>query len=134
MGHAVVKLSLRHTSQLIGECQTLSEEALARLPANMRHAELCPRERSPVDIQLLINDEEVLHETIIPSDFQKDGRANFYRRLTMPKGQYTLTVRMRDNVELAHFNYASVHALNLNEGEVLVIDFDPDSQMFSFTH
>ncbi len=134
VGHAVVKLSLRHTSQLIGECQTLSEEALARLPANMRHAELCPRERSPVDIQLLINDEEVLHETIIPSGFQKDGRANFYRRFTMPKGQYTLTVRMRDNVELAHFNYASVHALNLNEGEVLVIDFDPDSQMFSFTH
>ena len=43
---AVLKLSLRHAGQIVGECRARSPDELAGMPESMRAPLICPRERS----------------------------------------------------------------------------------------
>lgn len=73
---AMVKLSLRHSGQLLGECQQRNPEELAKLPATMRAPADCPRERAPLELVLEVNGETILDEQIMPRGLHKDGMAS----------------------------------------------------------
>ena len=52
---ALIKLSLVHAGQPVGDCRRLDPDELAKLPPNMRAPMQCPRERSPVTVELDID-------------------------------------------------------------------------------
>jgi len=54
---ALIKLSLVHTGKPVGDCHQRPAEELAALPPNMRAPQTCPRERSPVIVELDIDGE-----------------------------------------------------------------------------
>jgi hypothetical protein len=129
---ALIKLSLRHSGQLLGECRTLAPEELARLPPTMRAPKECPRERSPLTLELEVNGQTVLAEQVPPRGLHKDGMASMYRRLSVPAGEVMLKVRMKDHSAQSEFPYTAERTLDLAPAQVLVIDFDSQSGRFEF--
>jgi hypothetical protein len=129
---AMIKLSLRHPGELLGECRQLDAESLARLPATMRAPLDCPRQRSPLELVLEVDGREVLHEVVPPRGLHADGMASVYRRINVPAGAVTLRVRMKDHSRQQDFPYTAERRLELRPAQVLVIDFDPGSRRFEF--
>lgn len=123
-GHALLKLSMSRTGALLADCHVRSASELAKLPPNMRVAEDCPRERSPLVIELAI-DGQVLHaETASPSGLSRDGAAHVYRRFVVPAGTHRLAVLLNDDARVRGFNHRREADVTLVPGQVLVIDFD----------
>lgn len=129
-GNATVKLSLRHTGQIIGECRIMSDEELQRLPPNMRLAKVCPRERSSIEFQFLVDGVESYHQIIEPAGLNNDGKAKLYHRFTIKAGEHTITARLKDHRDLDDYNYQETQDIYLASRSVLVIDFDPDKKEF----
>jgi hypothetical protein len=129
---ATIKLSVRHAGQRLGECRTLGAEELARLPPTMRAPVDCPRERSPLTLELDVNGLTVLQQTIAPRGLHGDGLASSYRRLTVPAGTIEVGVRMKDHPQQQEFPYVSKRRVVLAPAQVLVIDFDAQKREFVF--
>ena len=94
---ALIKLSLVHAGKPVGDCRQRTAEELASLPANMRAPTVCPRERSPVTVELDIDGEPAARVEAPPSGLSGDGPSAVYRRLTVPAGERRITVRLRDD-------------------------------------
>lgn len=133
-GLATVKLSLRHAGQILGECHERTAEELANLPANMRVSLVCPRERSPLLVELVLNGELMLSDTLPARGVHSDGRASMYRRLSVPAGELTVLVRLKDHIGVEDFQYESSRSVSLAPGDNLVIDFDEDLGAFRFNN
>lgn len=129
---ATIKLSLRHSGQLLGECRQRSVEELAGMSATMRTDQVCPRERSPLIVELDIDGARVFSETLQPRGLHDDGMAAAYRRLSVPTGEVRVRVRMKDHLEQAAFPYEAEHVAKLQSAQVLVIDFDDQTGRFTF--
>lgn len=127
---ALVKVSLLHAGVRLGECRTRSEAEMADLPPNMRAAQDCPRERSPLLLQFDLDGQRLIDATLQPQGLHDDGRAAFYRRLKVPAGTFRLAVRMSDDVRSEGFAYEFERDVELEPGEVLVIDFDAQAGRF----
>lgn len=127
---ATIKLSLRHAGKILGECRERSREEMARLPANMRIAKICPRERSPLLLELLINDKPVYSERLQPRGLHKDGLSSVYFRLPVASGNINLKVKMKDHIGQSEYPYQLQKSLQLAPAQVLVIDFDARNQQF----
>ena len=129
---ATIKVSLRHAGQILGECHQRTAEELASLPANMRAPLICPRERSALLLEMDLNGEQVMSETLPARGLHEDGRASTYRRLSIPTGVVTISVRMKDQIDSEVFQYEATRTLVLDSGENLVIDFNELTRSFEF--
>ncbi len=129
-GYATVKLSLRHTGQLLGECKILTHEELQKLPPNMRLKKVCPRERSAIEFQFLMDGIEVYHNIIEPAGLHNDGKAKLYHRFTVTAGNHQITARLKDHMKLDKYNFQETQNVSLLSGGILVIDFDPVEKKF----
>jgi len=127
---ATIKLSLRHAGQILGECRNRSEKELAQLPPNMRIAKVCPRERSPLLLDLLINGEMVYSEELIPRGLHRDGLSSVYFRVPVDSGNIDLKVRMKDHTSQNDYPYQLQKSLQLAPAQVLVVDFDSKTGEF----
>lgn len=125
-GHALIKLSFIHHAQRLHECEEVSAEELAKLPPTMRAPMRCPRERSPVTVEVDIDGNLAHRETALPSGLSGDGAASVYRRLTVPAGAHRLAVRLRDSARTEGFDFELSEIVNLGPAEILVIDFDAE--------
>ena len=121
---ALVRLSISHAGQLLGDCRERSAEELSKLSRNMRAAQDCPRERSPVTIEVDLDDKPLYREVVPPSGLSRDGASTVYRRFTTPAGEYRLTVRVNDSAKVQGFNYQRSEVVQLKPAQVLVIDFN----------
>ena len=121
---ALVRLSISHAGQLIGECRDRTEVELSKLSRNMRAAQDCPRERSPVTIEVELDGKPLYREAIPPSGLSRDGASTVYRRFATPAGEHRLTVRVNDSVRTQGFNYQRSEVVKLEPAQVLVIDFN----------
>ncbi|MGL6112636.1 MAG: hypothetical protein ACRC2B_21285, partial [Rubrivivax sp.] len=63
---ALIKLSFTHTGKPVGDCRPLSKDELAKLPPNMRSPVKCPRERSPVTVEVDIGGVPALRRVVAP--------------------------------------------------------------------
>lgn len=123
---AVIKVSIARLGQPVGECRRLTEEELAALPPNMRDPLRCPRERSPLSIEMHLNDTPALVRTVEPGGLSRDGAAAIYERLVVPAGEQHLKVRFSDDIRPGAKVYQHAADVSLLPGQVLVIDFDAD--------
>ena len=127
---AMIKLSLRHAGQILGECRQRSAEELAQLQATMRVAKICPRERSPLTLEMLINGQTVFAKTLPPRGLHKDGLSSVYFRHQLKAGKIKLQVRMKDHQRQENFAYQLDRTINLQRGQILVVDFDAEKRQF----
>lgn len=120
----MIKLSLRHAGKILGECRERSASEMAQLPPNMRITTLCPRGRSPLQLDLLINDEMVYSKQLPPRGIHGDGLSSVYFRLPVKSGEINLKVRMKDHIKQNDYPYQLEKTLQLAPAQVLVVDFD----------
>jgi len=93
---ALLRLSFIHAAQRKAPCRERSPEELAKLAPNMRAALDCPRERSPIVVELELDGKLVLRREVAPAGLKRDGNATVYLRLPVPAGRHTVAVRLRD--------------------------------------
>ena len=130
-GAALVRLSFSHAGARVSECRQRTPEELAKLSPNMRAPLDCPRERSPVAVELELDGELVYRAVAAPSGLRGDLASTVYWRRAVPAGPHRFTARLKDKRE-GDFNYVKEIAVTLEPGRVLVIDFNPGQGGFIF--
>lgn len=130
-GEALVRLSFSHAGSRVSECRKRTPEELAKLPPNMRAPLDCPRERSPVMVELEMDGELVYRSVAAPSGLRRDLASTVYWRRAVSAGKHRFTARLKDQRE-GDFNYVKEIAVTLEPGRVLVIDFNPAQGGFIF--
>jgi len=123
---ALVKLSFNHQGKPVGACQRLSADELAKLPPNMRAPLRCPRERSPITVELDVDGAPVLRHVARPSGLSHDGASAVYHRMQVAAGTHQLAVRLKDDVRTSGFDFTREATVTLKPAQILVIDFDPE--------
>ncbi len=123
---ALLKLSFNHQGKPVSECKRASAEELAKLPPNMRAPVVCPRERSPITVELDVDGKPALRHVARPSGLSRDGASAVYHRIELPVGTHQLAVRLKDDVRSAGFDYRRETTVTLKPAQILVIDFDPE--------
>ena len=93
-GTALVKVSLQHAGQRKEACRERSAEELAKLAPNMRTASVCPRERVPVAIEISLDGQTIVSESVPPSGLAKDGSSTLYKRVEVPAGEHLMQGRV----------------------------------------
>jgi hypothetical protein len=129
---AVVKLSFTHSARLVRPCRERSEAELAKLAPNMRQKMDCPRERSPVRVELDMDGKPLYRIEAPPAGLHRDGAATVYRRLAIPAGRHQFRARLADGPD-GEFRFAGESAVDLVPGQVLIVDFATDGSGFVFT-
>jgi hypothetical protein len=123
---ALLKLSFSHAGQLAHECRRRTPEELAKLAPNMRVALDCPRERSPVTVELRLDGQLLAQRSARPAGLAHDGGSTMYERFVIPAGEHALSVKFNDSAQVQGFNYMHEDRVRLNPGQVLVVDFNPE--------
>jgi hypothetical protein len=122
---ALLKLSFSHPGELREECRRRSPEELASLPPNMRQALDCPRERSPVTVELALNGDIMARRVVPPAGVARDGPSTLYVRFVVPAGDHHVAIRINDSVREPGFRHVREEKVHLAPGRILVVDFDP---------
>ena len=130
-GEALIRLSISHAAHRKGECRERTPEELAKLSPNMRAPLDCPRERSPVTVELDLDGQRVVQAIAPPSGLTRDGASTIYRRLPVAAGTHRIVARLKDRVG-GDFNYVREVELEIRPGRVLVIDFHAAKGGFEF--
>ena len=131
-GQALIKISFTLTGKPVGDCRALTEEEKAKLPPQMRPKQICPRERSPVSIEVDINGKTVLQRTAEPSGLKRDGSSAVFQRLQVAAGEQRIAVRMKDDVRAPGFTSQREDTVTLKPSQVLVIDYNAEKGGITF--
>ena len=83
----------------------------------------CPRERFPVEVEVLVDGRMVLHRSYAPSGIWRDGPSYAYEKLPIEPGEHLLVVRVRDSGEKG-FGYTFERRLMFREGRVVLVRFE----------
>lgn len=129
---AVVKLSFSHHGKPVSECRQASAAELAKLPPNMRAPVQCPRERSPVTVEIDVDGRTVYRHAARPSGLSKDGASAVYQRLELAAGTHQLAVRLNDDARQPGFTHVREETVVLKAAQILVIDFDSQAGGITF--
>ncbi len=129
---ARITLSFAHAGQRKGECRRLTPEEIAKLAPNMRKATSCPRERLPLQVELLLDGAPLFEASLAPTGLSRDGRSQVHRRFVVEPGSYTLTARLRDSARDEGFDYERSAEVTLVPQQDLVVDFRSDAGGFVF--
>ena len=129
---SAITLSFGHAGERKTPCRRLTPEEIAALPANMRRAMDCPRERVPLLVELLIDGERLYSAFLPPSGLAGDGTSTAYERFVVAPGRHLVTARLRDSRRQEGFDYEHEQIVELSAGQNLVIDFRADTGGFRF--
>jgi hypothetical protein len=131
-GLALIKLSFSHAGQHKGECRQLSPEELAKLPPNMRRPLDCPRERLPLQVEIVLDGELLYRGELPPSGLAGDGASMAYSKFPVAPGRHHLAARLRDSDRPAGYDYEKEAEITLHPRQNFVIDFRPSLGGFLF--
>lgn len=122
---ALIKLSFSHQGEPVSACHKVTPQELAKLPPNMRAPVVCPRERSPITVELDVDGAPALRHVAVPSGLSRDGASAFYHRMEVKAGSHQLAIRVKNDVRTAGFDFVREQTVTLKPAQILVIDFDP---------
>ena len=122
---ALIKLSFNHQGKPVSACRSATPQELAKLPPNMRAPLVCPRERSPITVELDLDGVAALRQVAIPSGLSRDGTSALYHRRVVAAGVHHLVVRLKDDVGSPGFDFVHEATVTLKPAQILVVDFDP---------
>jgi hypothetical protein len=98
----------------------------------MRVAMDCPRERSPIIVEVLLDDHVAMQETFPPPGLYKDLGVEVYHTSKVPVGKHKVIARMNDDVNVEGFTHVDEAEIELTQGEILVVEYRPDQNKFVF--
>lgn len=122
-GLAEFKLAIRHAGKVIGECVPISAGNYTNLPANMKRPEICPRERSPLEIELIMDGKVLYRGSVSASGVHSDGIASMYKRFSVSEGSHHLQLMMNDDVATEGPTWQLARDIELRSAQVLVATF-----------
>ncbi len=122
---ATIKVSLSHAAARTKPCIELTPEQIAELAANMRRAEICERQRLPIELELDVDGAAALRVVAQPSGLWGDGPASIYERFDVAPGVHAVSVRLRDTARTEGWDYSTAQELTLERGRYLTITFNP---------
>lgn len=120
---AEIKLAIRHAGAVIGECTALGANQGGQRPSHVEAPKLCPRERSPLRLELILDGEPLYSATIAPAGLHNDGVSSMYHRFSVPAGEHRLQLNMNDDVATDDFTWHLDQNINLAPAQVLAITF-----------
>ncbi len=117
---SLLKLVVRHSGDLLGECKVLSQQDLKNLPPNMRSAEVCPREKARMKVTLEMNDTAVFSDVITPSGIHNDGVLALYHQIRLQPG----TVKLKMIVQSGDHDARTLEQpVEVNKAEVILLEY-----------
>ena len=133
-GQAEIVVSFSHAGARVAPCRKLSPEEIAEMAANMRRAEICGRERHPLELELDLDGRPLYRARLAPAGLARDGASQVHVRLPVAAGSYRLDARLRDTARSAGFDHTAGDEVGLTPGQRFVVDFRPDRGGFVFGH
>ena len=125
-GQSKVVLAFSHAGQHLEPCRTVSPEELAKLSPNMRQATDCPRARSPVTVEVMMDGQPLFNMVVEPPGLFADGGVDVYTDTTVPAGEHQFAIKMNDSVRVEGYNYSHQQSAQLVNGQLLFIDFNTE--------
>lgn len=122
---AMITVAFAHAGETRQKCRRLSQEELMKLPPNMRKPEDCPRERSPIIIEAMLDGKKVFSEAMLPPGIFNDGSVNVYYNRKVPAGQHMFEIKMDDSVRKEGFNYRLTQDIDIKPQQILLVEFEP---------
>ena len=127
---AVVTLSFTHATKLREPCRKLSQEELMKLAPNMRLSMDCKRERSPLNLELYLDDKLLTEVVLQPSGIHKDQGVSMFQSIKVKAGEHKLRIWLNDDVKVEGATYKHEQSVNIKPEQLLLIDFDAGSGGF----
>lgn len=128
----LLRLSMAVAGTRLQPCRELTPEEIARLAANMRSAQACPRERANVRVLLWINGVLAVDAVVSPRGWANDGEATLYRRIVLPAGRHRLRVAVNEDERQARFHHDVQVDRELRPGQVMIVSFDRETAGVEF--
>lgn len=129
---ALIKLSIVHGADRKGDCRKPTSEELAGRERNMRAPLVCPRERLPVQIEILLDGALLYRDSLVPAGLSRGGQSRTYRRFPVDSGVHELVARLVDSAREQGYDYQRTARIVVAPGENFVIDFQPETGGFLF--
>jgi len=123
---ALVVIAFKHAGQLLEECRESTAEELAELPANMRKPMVCPRERSPILLEVMMDGEVLFSKTENPPGLYNDGSVSIYHSARVPTGIHKFDLKLKDSVRSEGYSFTHIEERALESAEILVINFNTE--------
>ena len=127
---AQIKFSIIHSAQRKEACRRRTAEEIAELAPNMRKPLDCPRERLPVWLEVTLDGEVLVEESLLPTGLSGDGPAKLYRGFTVSAEPHHLVIGMRDSARSEGFDYLFDGVVELAPEQKLVVDFRAETGGF----
>ncbi|MCP4076935.1 MAG: hypothetical protein GY744_12225 [Gammaproteobacteria bacterium] len=121
---ALITYTMSHVGKHVTECKKMSYDELMKLPPNMRKPMDCPRERSPVVMELQINDEVIFSHSAQPLGLYKDQGIDIYQNIKIPAGKHRMKTWLNDDVKVEGPIYQHEQDIVIKPEQHLIIQFD----------
>ncbi len=128
---ALITFTMSHIGKHIVECKKVSYEELMKLPPNMRKPMDCPRERSPVVMELKLNGEVYFSHTAEPLGLYSDQGIDIYKNLKVPAGKHNIQVWLNDDVKVEGPIYELQKEVMISPEQHLIVQFEPGKNGFT---
>lgn len=130
-GQALLKLSMAHLSQRLEPCRQLTPAERAELPPTRRVQEVCGRERAPTRLELYLDGQLLVSETVQPAGLSNGGRSYYLEYFPVDPGHYTATIRLADTLRSEGFDLEREIPVKLDAGESALIEIEDNGIVLS---
>ncbi|MBI5406729.1 MAG: cytochrome b N-terminal domain-containing protein [Nitrospirae bacterium] len=135
--NALIKFTFQHSGKQ-EDCKEITEKETESKLKHMRKTNSpysrmrmdCARKRLPSYVELDLDRRNILSRVYHPTGLSGDGSTFAYEEIPIAPGTHEVTVRMRDTKDVSNFDYNFEKKINLEAGQVAVIDFDSDNNKF----
>ncbi len=117
---SLLKLVVRHSGDLLGECKILDQEDLDKLPPNMRRAEVCPREKAKMKVTLELDNATVFNDILTPSGIHNDGVLALYHQVKLQPGSVKVKMIVQSG---DHDAKVLERRIEINPAEVILLEY-----------
>ncbi|MBT7411044.1 MAG: hypothetical protein HN826_15200 [Methylococcales bacterium] len=128
---AMITFTMSHIGKHVTKCKKISYKELMKLPPNMRKPMDCPRERSPVEIELMLDSKVVYSRVVQPVGLFKDQGVDIYENIRVSAGKHRFKVWINDDVNVKGPIYRHEQDLTIRPEQHLVIQFKSKENIFS---
>ncbi len=128
---AMITLAISHAGERREDCHKKTPEELAKLPPNMRIAMTCPRERSPITVELALDGKTEISNSVEPPGLYKDQGIDIFQSIKIPAGKHLLSVTMNDNIRVEGPTFRHHQDIELKPAQLLVIQFNSETGKFT---
>jgi hypothetical protein len=129
---ALIKISFITGGQRVGKCIRRTRAQLAKLPPHKRKVLICPRERYPIHLEVLVDGKPRYQATVRPAGLSSDGSSKFYRGLVVTPGRHVIVARLIDSGRTAGYDFETRKEIALTPRQHFIIDFQRDRGGFIF--